>query len=124
MWWKGASSAEEYRTMVEDAVAKTNLDEETNRNLARRIYDMIMWGGLDYGRRYIDLVLEVFAIDRPEKNYAATKAAILNLAKVSLIKDEIYTPFLLTDDEKLEQNKLRYNFAHDTRTTINHNHTH
>jgi hypothetical protein len=102
MWWKGESSAEEYRTMVEDAVAKMNLDEETNRNLARRAYDMIMWGGLDYARKYLDRVLQVFEVDRPEKNYGATKSAILNLAKVSLIKDEIYTPLLLTDDEKLE----------------------
>src|SRR5712692_9129275 len=69
MWWKGASSAEEYRTMVEDVVAKMNLDEETNRNLARRVYDMIMWGGLDYARKYVDRVSQVFAIDRPEKNY-------------------------------------------------------
>src|SRR5207245_8378902 len=34
MWWKGEHTAEEYRTMVEDTVAKTNLDEETNRKLA------------------------------------------------------------------------------------------
>src|SRR5256712_14216734 len=83
MCWKGEHSAEEYRTMVEDAVAKMNLDEETNRNLARRVYDMIMWGGLDYEKGYVDRVLEVSAVDQPEKNYAATKAAILNLAKVS-----------------------------------------
>src|SRR5438132_4278788 len=81
MWWKGEHTAEEYRTMVEDAVAKMNLDEETNRNLARRVYDMIMWGGLDYARKYVDRVLEVFADDQLEKNYAATKAAILNRAK-------------------------------------------
>src|SRR2546426_796515 len=122
MWWKGASSAEEYRTTVEDAVAKMNLDEETNRNLARRVYDMIMWGGLDYANRYVDRVLEVFAVDRPEKNYAATKAAILNLAKVSLIKDEIYTPLLLTDDEKLERDKIRYNIDEENGDRITYEH--
>src|SRR2546427_1138581 len=122
MWWKGASSAEEYRTMVEEAVAKMNLDEETNRNLARRVYDMIMWGGLDHARRYVDRILEVFNVDRPEKNYAATKAAILNLAKVSLIKDEIYTPLLLTDDEKLERDKIRYNIDEENGDKITYEH--
>src|SRR6059036_172566 len=122
MWWKGEHSAEEYRTMVEDTVAKMNLDEETNRNLARRVYDMVMWGGLDYAKRYVDRILEVFAIDRPEKNYAATKAAILNLAKVSLIKDEIYTPLLLTDDEKLERDKIRYNVDEENGDRINYEH--
>src|SRR3989475_904748 len=122
MWWKGEHTAEEYRTMVEDAVAKLNLDEETNRNLARRVYDMIMWGGLDHARRYVDRILEVFAVDRPEKNYAATKSAILNLAKVSLIKDEIYTPLLLTDDEKLERDKIRYNIDEENGDRIMYEH--
>jgi indolepyruvate ferredoxin oxidoreductase len=109
MFWKGKRSAQEYRRLVEDVVVKINLDEETNRNLARRVYDMIMWGGLDYARKYADRVLEVFSIDRADKNHVATKAVILNLAKVNLIKDEIYTPLLLTDDEKLERDKIRYN---------------
>src|SRR2546429_2501063 len=122
MWWRGEHSAEEYRTMVEDTIAKMNLDEETNRNLARRVYDMIMWGGLDYAKGYVDRVLEVFAVDRPEKNYAATKAAILNLAKVSLIKDEIYTPLLLTDDEKLERDKVRYNIDEENGDKITYEH--
>ena len=122
MWWKGEHSAEEYRTMVEDAVAKMNLDEETNRNLARRVYDMVMWGGPNYANRYVDRILQVFAIDRPEKNYAATKAAILNLAKVSLIKDEIYTPLLLTDDEKLERDKIRYNIDEENGDRITYEH--
>ncbi|TMI49567.1 hypothetical protein E6H20_07605, partial [Candidatus Bathyarchaeota archaeon] len=122
MWWRGEHSAEEYRTMVEDTIAKMNLDEETNRNLARRVYDMIMWGGLDYAKGYVDRVLEVFAVDQPEKNYAATKAAILNLAKVSLIKDEIYTPLLLTDDEKLERDKVRYNIDEENGDRITYEH--
>jgi indolepyruvate ferredoxin oxidoreductase len=122
IWWKGEGSAEEYRTIVEDAVAKMNLDEETNRNLARRVYDMIMWGGLDYARKYVDRVLDVFEVDRPEKNYTATKSAILNLAKVSLIKDEIYTPLLLTDDEKLERDKIRYNVDEENGDRITYEH--
>jgi indolepyruvate ferredoxin oxidoreductase len=109
MFWKGKKAAEAYRTLVQETVSKLNLDEETNRNLTRRVYDMIMWGGPDYARKYVDRVLEVFSVDRPEKNYQATKAVILNLAKVNAIKDEIYTPLLLTDEEKLERDKIRYN---------------
>ena len=109
MFWKGRTAAEAYRSIVQDAVSKMNLDEETNRNLARRVYDMVMWGGLDYARKYVDRVLEVFMVDRADKDYQATKTVIMNLAKVNAIKDEIYTPLLLTDEEKLERDKIRYN---------------
>jgi indolepyruvate ferredoxin oxidoreductase len=109
MFWKGTHASQEYRRMVEDAVARLHLDEDTNRNIARRVYDLTMWGGPDYAKQYLDRVFEVFQQDRPEKGYAATKAVILNLAKVMAIKDEIYTPLLLTDEEKLERDKIRYN---------------
>jgi len=109
MFWKGRGAAETYGSIVQDGVSKMNLDEETNRDLARRVYDMVMWGGLDYARKYVDRVLEVFRADRADKDYQATKAVILNLAKVNAIKDEIYTPLLLTDEEKLERDKIRYN---------------
>ncbi len=109
MFWKGRGAAEAYGSILQDGVSKMNLDEETNRDLARRVYDMVMWGGLDYARKYVDRVLEVFRADRADKDYQATKAVILNLAKVNAIKDEIYTPLLLTDEEKLERDKIRYN---------------
>src|SRR5881296_2771587 len=109
MFWKGKTAAEAYRSIVQDAVSKMNLDEETNRNLARRVYDMVMWGGLDYARKYVDRVLEVFIVDRADKDYQAPKTVIMNLAKVNAIKDEIYTPLLVTDEEKLERDKIRYN---------------
>ena len=109
MFWKGRTAAEAYRSIVQDAVSKMNLDDETNRNLARRVYDMVMWGGLDYARKYVDRVLEVFIVDRADKDYQATKTVMMNLAKVNAIKDEIYTPLLLTDEEKLERDKIRYN---------------
>src|SRR3989449_4232091 len=109
MFWKGRTAAEAYRSIVQDAVSKMNLDEETNRNLARRVYDMVMWGGLDYARKSVRMVLEVFMVDRADKDYQATKTVIMNLAKVNAIKDEIYTPLLLTDEEKLERDKIRYN---------------
>src|SRR6266571_1738461 len=86
MFWKGRGAAEAYGSILQDGVSKMNLDEETNRDLARRVYDMVMWGGLDYARKYVDRVLEVFRADRADKDYQATKAVILNLAKVDGIK--------------------------------------
>jgi indolepyruvate ferredoxin oxidoreductase len=122
MFWKGKPASQEYRRMVEEAVAKMALDEETNRNIARRVYDLIMWGGLDYANKYLDRVLEVFQLDRPDKNYAATKAVILNLHKVMAIKDEIYTPLLLTDEEKLDRDKIRYNIDEENGDRIKYVH--
>ena len=122
MFWKGKRAAEEYKQMVEEAVAKMNLDKDTNRTLARRVYDMIMWDGLDYARSYIDRVLAVYQLDRPERNFTATKAVILNLAKVMAIKDEIYTPQLLTDEEKLERDKIRYNIDEENGDHITYEH--
>ena len=121
-FWKGRKAANTYRSIVRDAVAKLNLDEETNRNLTRRVYDMVMWGGLDYAQKYVDRVLDVFKVDRPDKNYQATKAVILNLAKVNAIKDEIYTPLLLTDEEKLDRDKIRYNIDEENGDRIEYAH--
>src|SRR5213594_2306838 len=42
-WWKGKPVAQEYRKIVEGAVSKMGLDDETSKNLARRVYDLIMW---------------------------------------------------------------------------------
>jgi len=122
MFWKGKRAAREYRELVEQTVAKLNLGEETNRNLARRIYDLIMWNGLEYAQKFVDRLLQVYAIDRPEKNYAATKAVILNLHKVMAIKDEIYTPHLLTDEEKLDRDKVRYNIDEENGDHITYEH--
>src|SRR5712692_594016 len=122
MRWKGKPVAQEYRKMVEDAVAKMGLDDETNKNLARRVYDLIMWGNLDYARKYVDKVLEVYALDHPDRGYPATKSVIRNLAKVMSIKDEIYTPHLLTDEEKLERDKVRYNVDEDNGDRISYEH--
>ncbi|HEX4919628.1 MAG TPA: 2-oxoacid:acceptor oxidoreductase family protein, partial [Candidatus Bathyarchaeia archaeon] len=122
MFWKGKAASDAYVNLVQSTVAKLNLDEETNRNLARRIYDMVMWGGLNYAQDYVSRVLEVFNNDRPDKNYQATRSVILNLAKVNAIKDEVYTPLLLTDEEKLERDKIRYNIDEENGDRIKYAH--
>src|SRR6266705_221130 len=122
MFWRGKTVADEYRRLVESTVATMRLDEDTNRAIARRVYDLIMWGELPYAEKYVDKVLEVFRNDREDKGYAATKAAMLNLHKVMAIKDEIYTPHLLTDSEKLDRDKIRYNIDEENGDKITYEH--
>jgi hypothetical protein len=122
MFWKGKKIADEYERLVTGTVTKLNLDEDTNRNLARRIYDLIVWGGLPYAEEYVDKVLEVYRTDREDKGFVATKTVILDLHKVMAIKDEIYTPHLLTDEEKLDRDKIRYNIDEENGDKITYEH--
>jgi len=122
MFWRGKKIADEYRRLVMSTVATMNLDEDINRGIARRIYDLIMWGDLPYAEKYVDKILEVFRSDRADKGYAATKTAMLDLHKVMAIKDEIYTPHLLTDGEKLDRDKIRYNVDDENGDKITYEH--
>jgi indolepyruvate ferredoxin oxidoreductase len=122
MFWRGHKVADEYRRLVMSTVSTMSLDEETNRGIARRIYDLIMWGDLPYAEKYVDKVLEVFRNDREDKGYAATTTAMLDLHKVMAIKDEIYTPHLLTDGEKLDRDKIRYNVDDENGDKITYEH--
>jgi indolepyruvate ferredoxin oxidoreductase len=122
MFWRGQKVADEYRRLVMSTVSTMSLDEDTNRGIARRIYDLIMWGDLPYAEKYVDKVLEVFRNDREDKGYAATKTVMLDLHKVMAIKDEIYTPHLLTDGEKLDRDKIRYNVDDENGDKITYEH--
>jgi len=121
-WWKGKGISREYRALVEGTIGRMSLDDETNKHIARRVYDLIMWGNLEYAKKYTDRVLAVYALDREERGFPATKAVIRNLHKVMTIKDEIYTPQLLTDEEKLERDKIRYNVDEDNGDKISYQH--
>src|SRR5439155_1658280 len=96
MFWRGKTVSDEYRRLVESTVATMRLDEDTNRAIARRVYDLIMWGELPYAEKYLDKVLEVFRNDREDKGYAATKTVMLDLHKVMAIKDEVIGFYLKT----------------------------
>ncbi len=121
-WWTAKPIANEYRKMVQEAVSKMGLDDETNKHIARRAYDLIQWANLDYAKKYLNRVLAVYALDKPERGYPATKSVVRNLAKVMAIKDEIYTPQLLTDEEKLERDKVRYNIDEKNGDKITYEH--
>lgn len=85
------------------------LDRETMRDIAIRIYDLIHWGGLSYARRYVDRIRRTFLADDERHGFAATRAVVWNLAKLMLIKDEFFVAHLLTSYEKRRRDRQRYN---------------
>jgi len=106
---KGAAIAREYKELVEQAVRYMSLDNETNMHLAIRTCDCLIYENMDYAKQYILLVTKVYEKDTDAMNYEATKAAIWNLHRVMVIKDEIYVAHLLTSPEKLARDKVKYN---------------
>ena len=106
--WRGKSIAREYSALVQSAVNSMQLDDETNRGLAMRVYDLIQFENLKYARYYVEKIRLIHDNDSSDQNYRATKAAIKYLHKVMLIKDEIYVSHLLTSQEKLQRDKARY----------------
>jgi indolepyruvate ferredoxin oxidoreductase len=106
---RGVKIADMYEKLVRDFMIDKKLDEDTLKHLAIRVYDLIRWGGIDYAKKYIDLVSKVYYKDREEKGFAATIAVIENLYKVMAIKDELWVSELLLSREKLERDRIRYN---------------
>ena len=85
-----------------------NLSEDSKYDLAVRIYDLLQYQDHLFARQYIELVRGVYKRDSEENRYAATSAAIWNLAKVMLIKDEPYVAYLLTRYEKKQRDIAKY----------------
>ncbi len=102
--------ARAYKHMVFTTLrACRELDRETMRDIAVRIYDLIQWGGLRYARRYVLRIRRTFLADNEAHRFAATRAVVWNLAKLMLIKDEFYVAHLLTSFEKRRRDRQRYN---------------
>jgi indolepyruvate ferredoxin oxidoreductase len=86
-----------------------HVDDELMRDFVIRAYDCLIWGGIDYAKRYCKAMVEVFKKDDEAHGYAITRAAVWNLAKVMLIKDEVYCGALLTNPEKYKRDRRRFN---------------
>jgi indolepyruvate ferredoxin oxidoreductase len=84
------------------------LSAESKYDLALRIYDLLQYGDHRLARTYIELVRNVYKRDSRQRHFAATAAAIWNLAKVMLIKDEPYVAYLLTRYEKKQRDLAKY----------------
>ncbi|MCC7518825.1 MAG: 2-oxoacid:acceptor oxidoreductase family protein [Verrucomicrobiae bacterium] len=84
------------------------LREDDLRHLAIRVADLFWYQDAPYAQRYLDLLARVFGRDTAARDFAATRAVLHNLAKVMLIKDEVWVAHLLTSPEKLERDRERY----------------
>lgn len=74
----------------------------------RRLADCVRWGGPAYGEQYVAALLSVYENDDPRFDMALTQAAAVNLARVMLIKDEVYVAQLLTDPAKRKRDDRRW----------------
>ncbi len=107
---KDTELARAYKHMVYTTLrACRELDRQTMRDIAIRVYDLVQWGGIRYAQRYVQRVRRTFLADHETQGFAATKAVVRNLAKLMLIKDEFYVPHLLTSYEKLRRDRQRFN---------------
>ncbi len=66
--------------------------------------------------------MRVHARDSAAHGYAATEAALWNLHRVMAIKDEVYVAWLLTSEEKYEQDRERYNVRPELGDRMIHRH--
>lgn len=102
--------SDRYEHLVNAAMKQMpQLSEESKYDLAVRIYDILQYDDHRLARRYVEMIREVYRRDSGERAYAATRAAIWNLAKVILIKDEPYVAYLLTRYEKHQRDIVKYN---------------
>jgi len=103
-WW-----AETFEKLVADAVrSMPGLSEQAKYDLAIRIYDLMQYQDDAYAAKYIGLVRRTYQRDDSRRAYAATVAVLWNLAKVMLIKDEVYVSYLLTRYEKHVRDAAKY----------------
>jgi indolepyruvate ferredoxin oxidoreductase len=97
----GRNRAMAFEKLVQGAMKQMrDLPDGAKYDLALRIYDLMQYQGVDFAKQYVENVRRVYRRDAAERKFRATEAAIFGLAKVMLIKDEIYVSYLLTREEK------------------------
>jgi indolepyruvate ferredoxin oxidoreductase len=105
----GRRAANRYEQLVHGAMRHMkDLPERLKYDLALRIYDLIQYDNHHLARRFVKLVQSIYGRDSAARGFAATSAVIFNLAKVFLIKDEIYVSYLLTRYEKKQRDIAKY----------------
>jgi indolepyruvate ferredoxin oxidoreductase len=105
----GRSLSMRFEQLVQGAVKQMrDLPEESKYDLTLRIYDLLQYQDDKLAKRYVELVRGLYRRDSSQRHYAATAAAITNLAKVTLIKDEPYVAYLLTRPEKKQRDIVKY----------------
>jgi indolepyruvate ferredoxin oxidoreductase len=108
--YRGHILSEQFEQLVNAGIEQMpDLPETAKYDLALRIYDLMQYQDIAFAKRYVEAVRRIYRRDRSEVRFAATQAVILNLAKLSLIKDEPYVSYLLTRYEKKQRDIAKYN---------------
>ena len=109
---KGRILAKQFRILMKQTMRATRgmpIDDKLIRDVIIRSYDCYVWGGMQYAKEYATRLQIIFKKDTAEFNYKMTRQVVWNLAKVMLIKDEVYVSKLLTSPEKYKRDKRRFN---------------
>jgi indolepyruvate ferredoxin oxidoreductase len=107
--YRGRVWAGRFEQLVQAASKQMrDLPPKLKYDLAVRIYDLMQYQDHLFARRYIELIRGVYKRDSADTKFAATEAAIWNLAHVMLIKDEPYVAYLLTRYEKKQRDISKY----------------
>ncbi|MBI1370155.1 MAG: indolepyruvate ferredoxin oxidoreductase [Planctomycetes bacterium] len=104
------------------ATRGSKVDNPLLRDVIIRTYDCMIWGGVAYAERYCKRLVEVFKKDSHADGFALTRQVVWNLAKVMLIKDEVYTAALLTSPEKYRRDQRRFKVNTARGDTISYRH--
>ena len=108
---RGQRLAKQFRILLKKTFLATRGHRVVDgmlRDVVIRAYDCFVWGGIEYAERYCNQLVAIFRKDSPEQGYRVTRAVIWNLAKVMLIKDEIYVAALSTSPEKYKRDRRRF----------------
>ena len=101
---------------------KLTLDAAHQSILAQRIYDLIQYEDVAFAEQFVDRLVRLHARDTKTFNFAATQAALWNLHRVMAIKDEVYVAYLLSNEEKYERDRERYNIHPELGDKLIHRH--
>ncbi|MDX1563808.1 MAG: 2-oxoacid:acceptor oxidoreductase family protein [Phycisphaeraceae bacterium] len=109
---RGKRIADGFRELMQQTFRSTRgmkVDDALMRDVIVRAHDCVVWGGLAYARRYCRRLVAVFKKDGTRRDHRLTRAVVWNLAKVMLIKDEVYVSAMLTSPEKYQRDRKRFN---------------
>ena len=77
-------------------LSETDAGRQARRDLVVALHRCLLWGGMEYARRYADLVTRLYRSDRGDTGRAMTRHAILPLAEAMLIRDPVYVATVAT----------------------------
>lgn len=114
---KGRQRSRQYQERAHQFVTQQpTLPKPLQRDAVIRAADCMLWDDFEYTDQYFTtlepLIQQDTALheqDQIDQNYRLSRAAIWNLARVMLIKDEFYVATLLTHPEKYRRDRKEFN---------------